>query len=408
MEQTPSSTKPKRANEDSDDQTETPHPKRQATDTTMPNALTIDPGATIWKSITLDAFDVKALYKYIRSKGSLDIANNEGYGLLYLAARNQSMEALRILLLQPTIDVNQTHGPDRELALHAAAAAGQVDATEILLEHESDINARDALGHTPLTNSLFSRSLECLQLLLEAGASLEIDDPKGSTLLHFAAINNFAKGVQELLKHGAQVDAKNDRQLSALAVAIGMGHTEVMQSLIVDGKADMNDKTRFGTVLHHAVLWNRIDAVHALINHGCNVNVVNVMEETPLLVAVQQRKIDMVRYLIQNGADPCYPETEPGLNVPLLYAANHGYTEMCGLLITDATMDYVIQQAIAMSERASQANTAQFLQGKLNERAEKEKADESIAPSSSEILGESDFNALINTFSDDEDQNNTS
>ncbi|KAI9275826.1 ankyrin repeat-containing domain protein [Phascolomyces articulosus] len=371
----------------------------------MPNALTIDPDATIWKSITLDAFDVKALYKHIRSKGSLDIANNDGYGFLYLAARNQSMEALRILLLQPTIDVNQVHGPDRELALHAAAAAGLVDATELLLEHESNVNARDALGHTPLTNSLFSRSIGCLQLLLKAGASLDIDDPKGSTLLHFAAINDFPEGVEELLKHDASVDAKNNRELSPLAVAIGMGHMDVVRKLI-DGKADVNGKTRFGTVLHHAVLWNRIGAVQYLVNHGCNVNTLNVMDETPLLVAVQQRKIDMVRYLIQNSADPCYPETEPGLNVPLLYAANHGYTEMCGLLLTDSTKDYVIQQAIGMSERASQPHTAQFLQTKLNERIEKEKPEESIAPSSSEILGESDFNALINTFSDDEDQNN--
>ncbi|KAI7856626.1 ankyrin repeat-containing domain protein [Circinella umbellata] len=407
MEQPVLSSSPITTKRNGDESAESPNPKRQALDTCISNALTIDPDATIWKSITLDAFDVKALYKYIRSKGSLNIANNDGYGFLYLAARNESMEALRILLLQPMIDVNQVHGPDRELPLHAAAGAGLIDATELLLEHESNINARDALGHTPLTNSLFSRSLGCLQLLVKAGASLDIEDPNGSTLLHFAAINNFAEGVEELLRHEAPVDAKNNRGLSPLAIAIGMGHMDVVRKLI-EGKADVNGTTRFGTLLHHAVLWNRIDAVHALVNHGCNVNTLNVMEETPLLLAVQQRKIDMVRYLIQNGADPCHSENEPGLNVPLLYAANHGYTEMCDLLITDATKDYVIQQAIKMSERTSQTHTAQFLQNKLNERIEKEKEEESIAPSSSEILGESDFNALINTFSDDEEQNNNS
>ncbi|KAI8148845.1 ankyrin repeat-containing domain protein [Fennellomyces sp. T-0311] len=372
-----------------------PNPKRQALDP----GLKAEPDAAIWKSLTLDSFDVKALYQYIRSKGDLSIANSEAYGILYLAARNESVEALRILLLQPTIDVNQVHGPHGELALHAAASTGQVDATELLIEHDSDINARDALGHTPLVNSLFSQSLGCLQLLLKAGAQLDIQDPQGNSLLHVAAINNFADGIDALLEHGLQVDHVNHRQLSPLAVAIGMGHTQVMKRLI-KGKADVNSKTRFGTVLHHAVTWNRIEAVHMLVTQGCDVNVLNTMDETPLLIAVQQRKIDMVRYLMQHGADPC--QGDDGTNMPLLYAANHGYTEMCGLLITDNTSDFFIQSAADMSERASHVQTARFLRDKLQER-EKKKPEESIAPSSSEILGEPDFNALINTFSDDED-----
>jgi ankyrin repeat protein len=85
----------------------------------------------IWSSINLDKLDIKAFYQYIKSKdNSVHIVDKSGYSLLYLAAYNKSMEALRILLLQPNMDVNRLNGPHNELALHAACSKGLYDAVE--------------------------------------------------------------------------------------------------------------------------------------------------------------------------------------------------------------------------------------------------------------------------------------
>lgn len=385
-----------------EDEDESPNPKRRATSSSRP--LRVDAEAEIWKSITLTELDIKALYQFIRSRGDVSIANAEGYGLLYLAAQNESTEALRILLLQPDIDVNQVHGPHRELALHAAANTGQFDAVELLVEHGSSVNAADTLGHTPLSNCLFSQSLPCLEFLLKHGADATVEDEQGNTLLHLAVINNFPDAIDRLVKqNGLDINKCNQRGLSPLAVAIGLGHGESMRRLLTHG-ADVDSKTRFGTVLHHAVTWNRMDAVQNLIQRGCQVNALNAMEETPLLVAVQQRKIDMVAYLVQHGADPC--QSTGQANVPLLYAANHGYTEMCRLLLTPPTPSFFIQSAAEMSMRSGFPETAKFLLSKLepaDPSTNDDERTEQAAASEEPLLAENDFDALINTFSDDEE-----
>ncbi|CAO3652793.1 unnamed protein product [Cunninghamella blakesleeana] len=393
----------------------------------------------IWNSIGLNSLDMKVLFQYIKTKGDLGITNNEGYGLIYLAAKNNSLEALRILLLQTDSLVNDPNGPFSELPLHAAASVGNFDAIELLLEHGSKVDLQDTLGHTPLSNSLFSSNYSCTELLIKSDSPIDTVDNQGNTLLHLAVSNHFTKAIPLLIQHGVSIDQANYRGLSPLALSIGFGYKDVVDELIKGG-ADVNGKTRFGKIVHHAVTWNRIDALESLLNAGADVNVVNAMEETPLLVAVQQRKIDMVRFLLKHGADPCFsPEDDTASsssspNVSLLYAANHGCTELCSLLINEKTSLYFIRQAADMSERASFPLTAKYLRNRLyqlnnnnnnnnsssNNGIENNNnnnndnmangTDGNLALPTSSLNDddtnrnfENDFNSLINTFSDDED-----
>ncbi|KAI8335762.1 ankyrin repeat-containing domain protein [Chlamydoabsidia padenii] len=391
----------------------------------------------LWKAITLTTLDMKALYQYIKTKGNLNVTNEDGYGLVYLAAQNNSMEALRLLLLTSDLKVNTIHGPHQELALHAAASAGSDDAVELLLEHGSKVNEQDSLGYTPLSNAIFAKAKTCVDLLVDTGASLDIVDLQGNTLLHLAVSKQFMEAIKLLIKKKPDlIDQQNHRGLSPLAIAIGFGYQDVVKLLIEEGGADVDGKTRVATVLHHAVTWNRMDALQALVDRGATINVVNAMEETPLLVAVQQRKIDMVRYLVAKGADPSYSvdgTSSSSINAPLLYAANHGYTELCAVLITKETSNYFIQMAADMSDRASFTLTAQYLRSRIDQRMKSTTTTSGLdldltSPQSSlstpvtsttapvttledsndipSRLFDADFNSLINTFSDDEDTPN--
>jgi ankyrin repeat protein len=355
----------------------------------------------IWKSIHADGLDIKALYQYIKTKGDVHAINGQGYSLLYLAALNRSTEAIRILLLQPNMDVNFSNGPHNELALHAAAAAGEFDAVELLLENGSQVDSKDSLGHTPLTNALLAVSLNCVKCLLETE---KIDylgqDVSGNSLLHLAVIKDFAEAIPLLLEKGVSVDGPNKRGLSPLAVAISLGYLNSAKALITGG-ADVNGESRFQSVLHYAINWNRIDVVKLLVDNMCTVNVVNQLDETPLYLAVQQRKIDLVRYLIKEAqADPCYlPSSPTSGNLPLLYAANHGYTEICDLVITPNTSTYLIESAAAMSRRAGQLGTEKFL---LDAVAKRQVAQD-VATTPNIENSNVDFGELFNAFSDDEE-----
>ncbi|GAN09808.1 ankyrin 2,3/unc44 [Mucor ambiguus] len=361
----------------------------------------------IWDSINLEKLDIKALYQYIKSKDNrVDVLNSDGYSLLYLAAYNKSVEALRILLLQPNMDVNQLNGPHHELALHAACSKGLFDAVELLVENGSLLDVKDSLGHTPLTNAIFSCSLPCVQLLIESGgqgADTSVTDEQGNTLLHLAATNNFTAAIPLLILKGVPVDSLNQRGLSPLAVAISFGYIDVALALI-DGGANVNGKTRFATVLHHAVTWNRLEIVKKLVECKCDVDVVNFLEETPLYLAVQQRKIDIVKFLIEDAkADPCYMLNNPAntTNLPLLYAANHGYTEMCKILFTPNTSSFFVETASDMSRRVGFTTTEKALRDGLLDRSES--TTPSVAAPTVEKDDEVAFASLFTTFSDDED-----
>ncbi|KAI8990265.1 ankyrin repeat-containing domain protein [Pilobolus umbonatus] len=353
----------------------------------------------IWKDITLHSLDIKSLYRLIKAReGNINITNKDGYGLLYLAAHNKSMEALRILLLQPDINVNLLNGPHHELALHAACSKGMDDAVELLIENKSDLNITDSLGHTPIANTIFARSLPCLQLLIRTSkVDIHMIDSQHNTLLHLAAANNFPEAIEILIESGLQVNVPNQRGSSALALAITFGYSSVMNILIDKGKSNVNDKVRSMTVLHLAVTWNRLDAVKKLVEHQCTVNVMNELEETPLYLAVQQCKIDIVRYLVEEGkANPCFslqPTLSP-TNTPLLYAANHGYTDMCAYLLTPDTPNFFVEHAASTSKRAGHLLTEKYLMDRLNERiSPAKKIDEEVV-----------FDSLFNTFSDDEEE----
>jgi ankyrin repeat protein len=370
----------------------------------------------IWKSINLEQLNIKALYQFIKSKNnSVDIMNKDGYSLLYLAAYNKSTEALRILLLQPDIDVNRLNGPHYELALHAACSKGLIDGVELLIENGSMLDAKDSLGHTPLTNAIFSNSLPCVELLInsQAGADVSVTDAQGNTLLHLAATNNFTESIPLLISKGVPIDQHNQRGLSPLAIAISFGYIDTAIALI-DGGADVNGRTRFATVLHHAVTWNRLEIVKKLVELNCNPNVVNILEETPLYLAVQQRKIDIVRYLIEEAnADPCFTpnNSSNSTNLPLLYAANHGYTEMSKILITPATSTFFIQTSADMSYRVGHPQTEQLLKEKLSDRLQSTSSSHTTTPTGNPIntvattsdKDDDAFASLFNTFSDEEE-----
>ncbi|KAI9028945.1 ankyrin repeat-containing domain protein [Phycomyces nitens] len=360
------------------------------------------PKAPLWEAITLNYLDIKALFQHIRSDPDLTVRNPENYGLLYLAIKNENMEAIRLLLLQPSIRVNEPHGPNQELALHCAVNSDLVDAVELLIEHGSVLDLEDSLGHTALTNSLFTRSLSCLQLLIQAGASVTQQDHYGNTPVHFAITNQFPEALDLLVASPlVNIDQPNKRGLSPLALAISLGYSRLVARLLELG-ANIDQRTRFATVLHHAVYWNRFDAVQALVERGCQLNVINLAEETPLLLAVQHRKTDIVQYLLQNGANPCYSDQDAThtSNLPLLYAANHGLTDLCKLLLTDSTSTYFLKTAIDMSERAGFPITAQTLLLKYQERINTTnnlKTHESPIP-----VSDQDFSSMVYAFSDDD------
>ena len=139
---------------------------------------------------------------------------------------------------------------------------------------------------------------------LPPGAQTELDQR-----LIRAAKANDAGAVAELIRAGGNVNAKDAIQDSAFLYAGAEGFNEVLQLTLAAG-ADVRSTNRFGgTALIPASEHGHVDTVRILIAAGVPVNHVNnlgwtAMQEAILLNDGGPRQQDVVRLLLEAGADP--------------------------------------------------------------------------------------------------------
>jgi uncharacterized protein len=133
-------------------------------------------------------------------------------------------------------DPEQVHAfsHDGWTPLHLAAFFGQTAAAELLIARGSDPGARsrNATGNTPLHAALAGHEQPALvHLLLAHGADVNARAALGVTPLHLAASRGNGDLVEALLERGATVDACMDDGTTPAAMAASRGHPEVAGSL---------------------------------------------------------------------------------------------------------------------------------------------------------------------------------
>ena len=137
-------------------------------------------------------------------------ASEEQARRLWTCAGEGDLEAIRAMVKQH-MDVD-SHWGKKGTALHAAAAGGQVEVCNFLLE-EGEANpdiADEYGGDYPIHETLASdrdEHLLCLKLLLKYGAPPSASNNLGSTPLHTAAIEGLVRSVRALLLFGADAYA---------------------------------------------------------------------------------------------------------------------------------------------------------------------------------------------------------
>lgn len=147
-------------------------------------------------------------------------------------------------------------GTARRTALHDAAESGDAAfVASLLLERDSQLDARDSNGLTPLYLAAQSGHAEIVSSLLAAGASANAVGRFGRTPLHRAVRGGHISVVRALLSSpGTRLNDRQEGGDSALHEAASNGHTEIVELLIAAG-ADVNAANDLGeTPLHYAKL----------------------------------------------------------------------------------------------------------------------------------------------------------
>ena len=237
-------------------------------------------------------------------------------------------------LLQAPQDPN-TCRDDGEAALYIAANEGHVECVKLLLEAMADVHHMQATnGETAVHSAAFHSHLEVVRLLLEAGADKDATRPDGATALHFAGEQGNLELVRLMLEAGADRNMPMETwsgPMTALDWAAQRGHLDVVR-LLLGAHDETCDKMRRSRTLLFAVQSWSVEIVRLLLDSGADKNFVKDSDGWGALHhSAAYGDLDMVRFLLDSDIEMNNGDDE-GLT-PLHLASRGNNTEVVRVLL---------------------------------------------------------------------------
>uniref|UniRef100_A0A7S4L983 Uncharacterized protein n=1 Tax=Guillardia theta TaxID=55529 RepID=A0A7S4L983_GUITH len=185
--------------------------------------------------------------------------------------------------------------------LHAKAKAGDSSGLLALLQ-EVEVDAKDATGWTALHWAASRGREEAARTLLDNKA-----DPNASNHLLWAPVHDAARSgnpsILKLLKEaGADMLAKTDGDCTALHFAAKYDRVDAIKFLLMDEKADVNERNKAGqTALFIASSHGNEAAVRALVEGGASVLISDKASRTPEDMAKKKQMHAVLSLLEEAG-----------------------------------------------------------------------------------------------------------
>jgi len=142
-------------------------------------------------------------------------------------------------LIETDANLANMESKDGLTPLGFAAHYGNLEAVQILIDYNADVNAvsHSKLSFIPSNTALHAslagaRNIDVIRLLLAHHARTNICDSNGHTCLHTAAFHDDNLDIIRLLiDHGADVNSKAEGGDTALQLAIQQGNPKVAELL---------------------------------------------------------------------------------------------------------------------------------------------------------------------------------
>jgi len=313
-------------------------------------------------------------------------ANQGGETVLMTSARTGKLDAVK-LLLDRGANVNAKDTVHGQTALMWAVLENHADVVDLLISRGADINAHTNVtitkgeyvparpaaasgagiirqralptpngGMTPLLFAIRDGNVPMMRFLLDRGAGIEQSSGNHTTPLLIALLNGQVGMATELLNRGADPNATDDYHRAALFAAIDLRNFnhEKYGDLPTDGIDPIN---LIQTLLKKGAnpnLQTDTVPVHGLMQFDGSW--VNFDGETPFVRAALSGDIEVMRLLLENGADPNIATTQGST---ALMAAS-GINWIPGQTYTRSEADYVEAVRLCL-EHSAPVNAANSL-----------------------------------------------
>ncbi|HEX7181180.1 MAG TPA: ankyrin repeat domain-containing protein [Thermoanaerobaculia bacterium] len=309
--------------------------------------------------------------KYLLAGMDPNARDGRGNTGLILAARNDHVGIVRVLLAQKKIEVN-ARSDDETSALMAASGRQHQAVVDLLLAARADrkdleralrwrLEERGHRFHRETFVDMAGKGQDALvELYLDAGMAVDAADDDGNTALIVAAGRGDKTVVRLLLQRGADVGLRNRFGSTALEAAVRTGHEQVAELLrqhgavapeasaigllsaveagdgegvrraLADGAAPDQRNEAGEAALTMAVRLDRADIVTLLLSRGADTEARDAHGKTPLMAAAELGRLGLAATLLGRGA--AIDAATPDGSTALMLASWRGQAKMVELL----------------------------------------------------------------------------
>lgn len=350
----------------------------------------------------------EAMQWLLDNKASVDTASGDGVTALMVASSNGHVDVVELLLQHRASPARSSMNGWN--ALHFAVANGRDECVTLLLRNGASAHEKTTAGEFPLHLAAMNGHEKTLALLLDQGVDVDQADGKGFTALIYTAKRGHLPALRFLLRREANCDTRTADGFNALHIAAQAGKDEALAELLRQGNIDINSGGDLGdTALILAALNGRPHAVQRLLDNGADPRRSNQQRSnalhaaarnghvtvaeallgsendmelidhannngfTPLLLAAQNGKTDVVRLLAERGANLRLREKKNGTTA-LFHGAHFGHPKVVEVLLKmqlrqvpgyQAADMVIIQQALVQAIAARHASVVEvFLRSK--------------------------------------------
>lgn len=241
----------------------------------------------------------------------LSQCDDRGRSPLHAAAAEGQREIVEFLIAKGAAVDQRDRGFSKNTPLMYACSHGRRDTAALLIAKGAQVNARNRRERlTALLRASEKSSKKTAEWLKKYMDQFK--EKRGNSALHLAVTSGSKETVSLLLEHDAEINAIGEWGHTPLFIAVIMRNKELAGYLIARG-AQVNNGAAINrswggyetnwTPLMQAAWQGSRDIVRLLVEQGAEIDAAGSSGRTALVFAIFRKKVPVARFLVSKGAD---------------------------------------------------------------------------------------------------------